>query len=152
MVEKWSNDGQQLVAVPATNEPRNDTVFKDLDNDIMLAEVRNVVYAIDINKSSGIENIRTNVYKDAFQILLPQLTKIFNASLEFQILPESWKKGTVVPLPKKDNVTQVTDLRPISLLPLPGKLLERLVCDRLIRFLEMNNILVPAQHGFHKGR
>ena len=53
MVEKWSNDGQQLVAVPAANEPRNDRVFKDLDNDITPAEVRNVVYAIDINKSSG---------------------------------------------------------------------------------------------------
>ena len=152
MVEKWSNDGQQLVAVPATNEPRNDRAFKDLDNDITPAEVRNVVYAIDINKSSGIENIRTNVYKDEFQILLPQLIKIFNASLQFKIFPESWKKGTVVTLPKKDNVTQVTDLRPISLLPLPGKLLERLLCDRLIRFLEMNNILVPAQHGFRKGR
>ena len=72
--------------------------------------------------------------------------------MEFQIFPESWKKGTVVPLPKKDNVTQVTDLRPISLLPLPGKHLERLLCDRLVRFLEMNNILVPAQHGFRKGR
>ena len=62
--------------------------------------------------------------------------------------PKEWKKGTVIPLPKITNAKEVGDLRPISLLPLPSKLLERIICKRLMRVLEINNILSPQQHGF----
>ena len=47
--------------VPAFIEPRNDRFFKDLNNDITTAEISKMVNAIDINKSSGIDNIRTSV-------------------------------------------------------------------------------------------
>ena len=63
-----------------------------------------------------------------------------------------WKSGIVIPLPKIPNVKEAADLRPISLLPLPGKVLERLVCRRLHDFLNINNTLTQVQHGFRKGR
>ena len=43
-------------------------------------------------------------------------------------------------------------LRPISLLPLPGKILERIICKRLSLFFEHNELLTPQQHGFRKGK
>ena len=57
----------------------------------------------------------------------------------------------MIPLPKKANVVEAGDLRPISLLPLPGKISERIICKRLSLFLEHNELLTPQQHGFRKG-
>ena len=65
---------------------------------------------------------------------------------------QAWKLGTIIPLPKKANSEDVTDLCPISLLPVPGKILERLVCTRLNNYLERQAHLTQAQHGYRKGR
>ena len=81
-----------------------------------------------------------------------KICKIYNASLEKGVFPMKWKSGIVIPLPKIPNVKEAADLRPISLLPLPGKVLERLVCRRLHDFLNINNTLTQVQHGFRKGR
>ena len=82
---------------------------------------------------------------------MPYITKIYNASLRNAIFPKAWKFGTVVPIPKQDNITEVTNLRPISLLPMPGKLLEKMVCNHLKQYLETNHILSECQFGFRKG-
>ena len=119
---------------------------------IKTEEVITLINRIDINKLSGISNIRTVVLKDAFKLMPDRITKLFNASLAKELFPEKWKAARVVPLPKKLHVTEVTDLRPVSLLPLPGKLLERLVCDRLLKFLETNKLLSEQQHGFRTGK
>ena len=49
---------------------------------------------------------------------------IFNLSIEYSLFPDSWKKANITPLPKEGNLLDVNNYTPISLLPLPGKLLE----------------------------
>ena len=56
-------------------------------------------------------------------LLTHMVESIFN-TFEF---PQSWKHATVVPLPKVTNIIGPEDLRPISLLPLPGKIVEHLI-------------------------
>ena len=70
-----------------------------------------------------------------------QLLYIMNQSIRSGIFPEIWKLATVIPLPKVNNPSGVSDYRPISLLPLPGKLLEKLLHGQLIKYLENNNLL-----------
>ena len=70
---------------------------------------------------------------------------------ETGIFPSSWKKATVIPLYKGGDRTDVGNYRPISLLPLPGKLLEKIAHQRITYFLESNNILNDKQNGFRKG-
>ena len=60
------------------------------------------------------------------------------------------KLATVIPLPKVNNPSDVSDYRPFSLLPLPGKLLEKLLHGQLIGYLENNNLLNNKQNGFRK--
>ena len=57
------------------------------------------------------------------------------------IVPEKWKLSTIIPIPKGDDQSNVTNLRPISLLPLPGKMLERIVHSHISNHLDTNNIL-----------
>ena len=56
----------------------------------------------------------------------------------------------VIPLPKEGDLTKCTNYRPISLLPLPGKLIEKIVHNRLSNFLENHSLLDPNQGGFRK--
>ena len=59
---------------------------------------------------------------------------------------------TVIPLQKITTVNEPNELRPTSLLPLPGKLLERIMCTRLNRGLNAQEVLSSVQHGFRKNR
>ena len=58
----------------------------------------------------------------------------------------------VIPIPKKGDSTQVDNYRPISLLPQLGKVLEKLVHNRLSSYIENNLLLNNNQHGFRKSR
>ena len=68
------------------------------------------------------------------------------------IFPEKWKEATVIPLFKGGNRLDVSNYRPISLLPLPGKLLEKIVHMKISNYLEINEILCDKQNGFRKER
>ena len=115
-------------------------------------EVLKVCKDIDVSKSASIDNIKTFVLKDVFLAYVGRLTKIFNMSYLLTIFPKKWKMSTIVPLPKVTNPKYASDLRPVALTPLPGKLLEKLVCGRLQTWLAANNILTKSQHGFRKKR
>ena len=106
---------------------------------------------INIYKSSAIQNISSKILKEALLGLIPQLTYVFNLSLTKGIFPQKWKTAIVIPLPKGGDRTDVNNTRPISLLPLPGKLLERLVHSRVWKYLEAHKLINDRQHGFRAG-
>ena len=113
-------------------------------------EVVKVCKDINVSKSSSLPNIKSQVLKHAFLSNVSKITKIFNASLTKSVFPQAWKLSTIVPLPKVAQPKTATDLRPVALTPLPGKVLERLVCNRLQIWINNNNILSKSQHGFRK--
>ena len=84
-------------------------------------------------------------------ILIPQLVYLFNLSFSTGIFPEVWKQATVIPLFKSGDRAKVENYRPISLLPLPGKLIEKIAHHQIFVFLERNHILSDKQNGFRKG-
>ena len=115
-----------------------------------LNEVLLEINAINIYKSSGINNISSRILKDIWQLLPDLLLSILNKAISNGIFPKAWKHCTVIPIPKIPNPRQVGDLRPITLLPLPGKIMERLIHNKLYPYLEENDILTPEQNGFRK--
>ena len=107
---------------------------------------------INVNKASSVLNISTKILKDAFLVLIPQLTYMYNLSFETGMFPDSWKLANVIPLKKGGDPTDVGNLRPISLLPLPGKLAERLMHTHISQFIESHGLFNSKQGGFRKGR
>ena len=65
--------------------------------------VKKVVDDIDIYKSSSVQHLNSSILKDAFSILLIQLTHLFNCSLGTTIFPEEWKLGKIIPIPKTNG-------------------------------------------------
>ena len=80
---------------------------------------------------------------------LSVLLKTFNDIWETVNVPKSWKEATIIPVPKpgKDN-TNPNNYRPIALTRCICKTLERMINERLVWYLEKNNIITEFQSGF----
>ena len=113
-------------------------------------EITKYCKEIEIFKSSSVANLSSKILKEAFLSQLPRLQYLFEQILISGIFPSDWKKATVIPLKKSGNSNLVTNLRPISLLPLPSKLFEKILHNRLIHHLEINQYLDIYQGGFRK--
>jgi hypothetical protein len=79
------------------------------------------------------------------------LSYICNYSLHTGIFPNRLKIAVVKSLHKKGDKSNISNYRPISLLPTFSKVFEKAVYNRLNQHLHTNNILVPEQHAFRKG-
>ena len=90
-----------------------------------LGEVMKFCKEIEVMKASGMDKISAKICKDSFLVLGQQLTYLFNCSLNTAVFPEKWKVAKVIPLFKGGDREAVGNYRPVSLLPLPGKLLEK---------------------------
>ena len=77
------------------------------------------------------------------------LCKIYSDSVRLGYFPKLWKSATVkvIPKPNKD-AKYAKNFRPISLLSCLGKVLERVIADRLSVHMENNNMFAKSQSGF----
>ena len=76
------------------------------------------------------------------------LTRIANLSFEEGVFPEEMKCANVIPLYKAQDPMLFNNYRPISLLSVFSKIIERLMYNRLIEFLNKNNFFNKYQFGF----
>ena len=105
-----------------------------------------------MTKSSGLPLISARILKDALLVLTMQLVYLFNLSLTTGVTPQKWKVASVVPIFKSGRRDSANNYRPISLLPVPDKLLEKIVHIRISFFLETNKVLLEQQGGFRCGK
>ena len=112
------------------------------------SEVEKVAKGLKNKLSAGIDEIPDYVVKQCIKLLKKPLANIYNASLESGIFPDQLKIAKVVPVYKKGDKKDVQNYRPIALLSAFSKLLEKLVYNRLMAFIEGNGVLTEAQHGF----
>ena len=119
---------------------------------ISQVEVLDLIKHISMYKSSGIENISSRVLKDFLTLASREVTILYNRIITSCVFPDRWKIATVTPIPKVQNAQHPTDLRPISLLPIPGKLLEKYITKKITYFLEEKNYFDENQFGFRKNK
>ena len=117
---------------------------------ITQVEVLKLIDNIFIYKSSGIDNVSGRVVKDFLTLISRELTVLNNNILDTGLYPDKWKIATATPIPKVTTATNPSDLRPISLLPVPGKLLEKYITKTMENYLEENKYFHEAQNGFRK--
>ena len=141
----------KLDTPPSVNPDRNDILITNSEFDfsfISLDVVRRLIKGIEISKSSGIAFISSRLLKDAFTILVPELTHLFNESICMGIFPADWRIGSITPIPKEGNPLEPGNWRSITLLPPPSKLFEKAIHYQVSIFLINNNLLDNRQHGF----
>ena len=118
-----------------------------IGNDEIISLIRN----INPNKASGSDGISGKMlilYDDS--VILP-LKIIFKNILLTYIYPGIWKSANVTPIFKKGDKQLITNYRPISLLPIGGKILEKIIFNNLYSYLYANNLITKNQSGFCPG-
>ena len=76
------------------------------------------------------------------------LELIFKEALSTGLFPSNWKKGNIVPIHKKGDKQILENYRPVSLLPICGKIFKILIFNQLFKYLLENNLVLPDQSEF----
>lgn len=113
-------------------------------------EVEKIINEIK-TRAAGEDNINIDMIKLTLNVTLPIITRIVNKSIETNTFPSSWKRALVKPIPKKSNVSELKDLRPISILPVLSKILEKVILLQVSRYLEDIKVIPKFQSGFRRG-
>ena len=111
-------------------------------------ELEEAFNSLKPNKSPGFDDISSSVVKFCASGIFNPLKHIFNLSLQTGIFPNGMKIARVSPIFKKGEEFFFTNYRPISVLPCFSKLLERIMYNRLYKYLLQNNIFYEKQFGF----
>lgn len=104
----------------------------------------------EMKKKRDLHGVAPRVLLDAWPIIGDIVIDIINESLKKGIFPNVWKISTVVPIPKVDKSVKCTDFRPINMLLTVEKLLETVVKEQLVNYIESNMILIETQSGYRK--
>jgi hypothetical protein len=120
---------------------------------ITLDELKAALYKVKTGKAAGPDGITNEMIKHLSSRGEIEMLCLLNQSWTESVCAGIWRLGEIIPLPKPGKDHKLTgSYRPINLLSVIGKLLERIVKARLEFFLESNNKLDPNQAGFRKGR
>lgn len=115
-------------------------------------EVYRILTCLNIHKGPGIDNIRPIDLKKHAYIFAPVITKLINATIEEGRIPDKMKIAIIRPCFKAGNKQEMTNYRPISILPTIDKILEDIVIHKINNFLNKHNIINKRQYGFQAGK
>ena len=112
-------------------------------------EILDIITALP-NKGTGPASIPLRLLKIAADLIVVPLCRIVNASFSSGIFPDALKTQKVIPLHKGGSTEEVNNFRPISLLSIFDKIIEKIMHKRLYGFLEEHKILFEKQFGFKR--
>ena len=130
----WTS-GSRASPTPSRHYP--DFKFAEVSE----AYVRSQLRGLKPCKAVGLDNIPARLLVDSADIVAIPLTVIINISLQSGVVPSEWKPARVIPLFKKGKADNVDNYRPISVLPVVSKVLERAVHHQLYANLQCHEFL-----------
>ena len=105
---------------------------------------------VNVNKSSGPDQIPCWILKTAAEELAPILQRIMMHSLRTGTIAEDWKNTSIHAIYKKGDKSIASNYRPISLTSVPCKIMEHISFPHIMSHLDKHDILTDAQHGFRR--
>ena len=146
MNDKTYNDNEEIPKPEKyiSNSSSNSIYLRDCNAD----EIRLIISEFENGKSS---DIPIRVMKAASPIISPILENVYNGLMQAGEFPEELKTGKITPIFKKGNPELIENYRPVSTLPIFGKIFEKLIYTRLYDFFTSKDTLSDKQFGFRKG-
>ena len=149
-VSVYNNKGvpRNILAFYKNNKYNNalNFSFQPVDSE----EVTKIINGFKSN-SSGIDEISLQMIQLCCPSIIPYITHLINCCLTEGYFPSVWKEATICPIPKINCPADVKDLRPISLLSIFSKILEKVVYIQIEKYLLKNKLFPEHQAGFRAG-
>ena len=144
LAQTIQSDGLERPSMPSMKNNKSFFLFPTGEE-----EVTNLIRSLKPKTSTGHDNISSKIFKQLYLGIIQPCVHIINLSLSTGIVPEAMKLAKVVPIFKNNGSNIVMkNYRPVSLLPVLSKILERIVYNRLFYFLVKHKILHTSQYGF----
>ena len=118
------------------------------ENVLSLNELKDAFYSLIINKSPAYDSISSNIIKQYFCTLNRPLHYIYNIFLQMVVFPEEMEIGSVTPIFKGREVSDLGNYRPICALCCFSNILKKIMYNRPYKYLLNNNILYKKQSVF----
>ena len=114
---------------------------------VLPENVLEIVQHLKNSKSTGLDNIDVGTLKLIIKDILPAFTHVINLSLTSLTFPNLWKIAKVIPLLKKGDPLDPKNYRPVALLSILSKVLERIIFKQVVEYMEGNGLIHPSHHG-----
>ncbi|PNF35987.1 hypothetical protein B7P43_G02293 [Cryptotermes secundus] len=163
-LEKAENFAEYLSLVftphDSINHHNDKEIEKSLDTPCQMSlpikafsptEVKQQIKKVNQCKAPGYDIITGKILRQLPNKAIVLLTTIFNSMLRLSYFPTIWKFAQIVMIPKPGKpINEVTSYRPISLLPIPSKIFEKLLLNRIRCDTEIHEIIPDYQFGFRE--
>jgi hypothetical protein len=118
--------------------------------DIAVHEMGKYLSSLKNKKSMGIDNLNAFIIKLSIPYIVESLTYISNLCIKTNTFPDAWKAAKVIPLPKASDLQDPNNFRPISILSILSKPIEKHVHSHILKFIERHDLFHEFQSGFRK--
>ncbi|XP_063359867.1 uncharacterized protein LOC134649082 [Cydia amplana] len=133
--------------ISSTQKIQNDLTFmKPSTPD----DIRLIINFLKNSKSTGYDGINTMIIKQVANIISSPVSHIVNLCIEYGRFPDKLKVAILRPLYKKGEKTSITNYRPIALLSVFSKVIEKFIQNNINNYFETNNLFSQEQKGFRK--
>ena len=110
--------------------------------------VKKIILSLKNSKSCGVDQIDTYIIKLVVDDILPAFTHIVNLSIQQAAFPSQYKIAKVIPLLKKGDPLEPKNYRPVAILCILSKVIERVIFNQIVEYMNTNQFFHPNHHGF----
>ena len=138
---------------PITEEEEckfNNEIEEITTDEPTLGEVREAIKRLQNGKAPGIDTITAELLKADIEFSAKKVHQLLGKIWKHEQIPEKWKKGLIIKIAKKGNLKECKNSRGITLLPVVGKVLGRIIVDRIRNGIDCR--LRKEQAGYRTGR
>ena len=141
------------VALSYTREMLGDRVIPEMEFTVVTpADVEKIISSLKNTKAVGVDDVPTELLKRFKSVLAPYITHIVNRAIYTSTYPSMWKTGIVSPVPKKGDLKQPGNWRPVTLLCTMSKVCETILNKQIKNHMVRHGLLSPHQHAYQNNK
>lgn len=112
--------------------------------------IQDIIRSLTRKNSKDFYGLNLDILSIVSDLIAPVLVKLINLCFRVGVFPDCFKVGLIHPVFKKGEKNLASNFRPISILPILSKIVEKIMADQIVKYLNFYKLFTPCQFGFRK--